>query len=136
MSRRNAGDGSVGRCRPPTHSQFKPGQSGNPRGRPKRSKNMATLFEEELNLTVAITENGKRSRISKRELIVKQVVNNAASPKCDTRTLLAIAKLLLLGAAAAAPAATAPDTVLGGQEDQELLRLFLERLKDETNEPA
>ena len=33
----------VGYCRPPLHSRFKPGQSGNPKGRPRQSRNMRTI---------------------------------------------------------------------------------------------
>jgi hypothetical protein len=38
----------VGYGRPPKHSQFAPGRSGNLNGRPKGSKNMTTLLQEEL----------------------------------------------------------------------------------------
>ena len=37
---------AVGYGRPPVNRQFKPGQSGNPRGRPKGSKNFPTMFAE------------------------------------------------------------------------------------------
>jgi hypothetical protein len=131
MSRhRPKGDGSVGRGRPPAHSRFKPGQSGNPRGRPKRSKNMATLLEDELNQIVPITENGKRRKVRKRELIVMQAVNAAA--KGDLRALIALWKL---APEANTPVASAPETVLGGEEDDQILRDLLQRMKDETNEP-
>ena len=42
------GNHSVGYGRPPEATRFKPGQSGNPKGRPKGSKNLRTLFAEEL----------------------------------------------------------------------------------------
>ena len=38
----------VGYCRPPEATRFKQGHSGNPKGRPKGSKNLRTLFAEEL----------------------------------------------------------------------------------------
>jgi hypothetical protein len=69
----------VGYKKPPRHSQFKPGLSGNVKGRPKGSKNFTTVFEEELRAPIEVTENGKRKRISKRQAIVKQTVNRAAS---------------------------------------------------------
>ncbi len=39
-----ASDGSdpVGYCKPPKRTRFQPGQSGNPRGRPKGTKNLKT----------------------------------------------------------------------------------------------
>jgi len=69
----------VGFGRPPVRSRFKPGQSGNPKGRPRGSKNMATLLDEELNARVPISENGKRKTITMRKAISKQTVRKAAS---------------------------------------------------------
>lgn len=82
-------DYEVGYKKPPKHSQFKKGQSGNPRGRPRGSKNSATLFNEALNEKVVITENGRQRAISKREAMFKQLANSAArgDPKA-TQTVL------------------------------------------------
>jgi len=70
---------AVGYGRPPKAHRFRPGQSGNPRGRPKGSKNMMTLFEQELDAKVTVTEHGERRTITKRQVIAKQVVNKAAT---------------------------------------------------------
>jgi hypothetical protein len=78
MSRDNDGDYQVGYGKPPRHSQFKRGQSGNPRGRPAGSKNFATLVSEALNEPVIVTEDGGRRKITKREAIVTQLVNRSA----------------------------------------------------------
>src|SRR5262249_1017773 len=40
--------GKVGRSKPPTHTQWRPGQSGNPNGRPKKETCLTTLLKEEL----------------------------------------------------------------------------------------
>ena len=69
----------VGYKRPPRHTQFKRGVSGNAKGRPKGAKNFATVLEEELRALIEVTENGRRKRISKREAIAKQTVNRAAA---------------------------------------------------------
>ena len=71
-------DYAVGYGRPPRHTRYEKGRSGNPKGRPSGSKNMSTLFTEALNETVIIAENGGRRKISKRQAIVKQIVNKAA----------------------------------------------------------
>ena len=67
----------VGYGRPPKHAQFKPGQSGNPRGRPKKSKNVDALLEKELDEIVTLHEGGQPKRMTKREAIIKQFVNLA-----------------------------------------------------------
>jgi hypothetical protein len=50
----------AGYGKPPRHTRFKKGQSGNPRGRPKGSKNLTTLLTEALNEPVIVAENGGR----------------------------------------------------------------------------
>jgi hypothetical protein len=70
---------SVGYKKPPRHRQFKPGRSGNPKGRPKGGKNFSTILDEELNVRVPVTENGKRKKISKQAAMIKQAVNKAIS---------------------------------------------------------
>ncbi|MGY4185917.1 DUF5681 domain-containing protein [Bradyrhizobium sp. USDA 4459] len=62
MSRRKPPSGKrsdVGYRRPPREHQFKPGQSGNKSGRPKGSKNEATIIDQLLNRKIEIRENGR-----------------------------------------------------------------------------
>ena len=68
----------VGFGKPPAHSRFKKGQSGNPWGRPPGAKNLKTLLNEALNERVFVAENGRRRKISKLLVIIKQVVNQSA----------------------------------------------------------
>jgi Family of unknown function (DUF5681) len=49
----------VGYGKPPLHSRFKKGRSGNPHGRPKGSSNMSTLLDHALNEQVVVSENGQ-----------------------------------------------------------------------------
>jgi hypothetical protein len=69
----------VGYGKPPKSGQFKLGESGNRKGRPKGAKNMATVLEEELNTRIEVTEHGKRKKITKRQAVIKQAVNKAVS---------------------------------------------------------
>lgn len=68
----------VGYGKPPRHTRFRPGQSGNPRGRPKDAKNLSTLVHEALNEPVVVAENGRRRKVSKRRAIIKQLINRSA----------------------------------------------------------
>src|SRR5215472_2122866 len=86
-------DYEVGYGKPPRHARFKKGQSGNPRGRPSESKNLKTLLSEALNEPVIVTENdGRRRKITKREAIVRQVVDCSATP--DLRAVRIVFDLL------------------------------------------
>lgn len=75
----NDADDPVGYGRPPKHSQFAKGKSGNPKGRPKGSRNFSTLLHDELNVKIPITENGNRRKITKQEAMVKQLANKGAA---------------------------------------------------------
>ena len=69
----------IGYGRPPRATRFRPGQSGNPRGRAKGSRNLTTIINAALNEPVIVTENGRRRRITKLEAAIKQLVNRAAA---------------------------------------------------------
>lgn len=65
----------IGYGKPPKNSQFKPGQSGNKKGRPKGSKNSYSIIKEILDQKITIKENGKEIRISKKAAIFVQFIN-------------------------------------------------------------
>lgn len=76
---RKSRDYEVGYGKPPNATQFQKGQSGNPAGLRRGSKNLSTIIEEELEQRVVIRENGKQKTITKRRASMKQLVNKAAS---------------------------------------------------------
>ena len=115
----------VGFGRPPRLTQFKPGQSGNPAGRPRGAKNFATALEEELNARLTVTENGRRRRISKREVIAKHLVNKAASGDLKAIPLL----LNEVRARENNPADAASAQVFDTPEDRKVLDGIIARIR-------
>src|SRR5580658_3055917 len=85
-------DYEVGYGRPPKASQFRKGQSGNPRGRPKNAKSFKTFLTTALREKVTVSENGDNRRSSKREAAAIQLANSAAMG--DLRALRVIMDLL------------------------------------------
>ena len=78
----------VGYRRPPQHTRFKKGQSGNPHGRPKGTPNLATVLERMLREPVSIEENGKSKKVTKLEAAIKQLADKAASGEFKAVQLL------------------------------------------------
>lgn len=113
----------VGYGRPPLATRFRPGQSGNPQGRPKGRRNLATALNAELNTRVTIQENGRKRTITKLQAAVKQLVNKAASG--DPRSMQ-----LLLGLTRAVEDATGgvPEP-LSREADQQVKRDMLRRVR-------
>jgi Family of unknown function (DUF5681) len=68
----------VGYGKPPVQTRFRKGQSGNPKGRGKGSRNFATVFMAAMSQSVTIAENGRRKRITKLDAAVTQLANDAA----------------------------------------------------------
>ena len=67
----------VGYKRPPVEHRFRPGRSGNPNGRPKKTKDMATDLKEELAQPIQIVEGGKRRTVTNQRAFVKSVIAKA-----------------------------------------------------------
>ena len=84
-------DYEVGYGRPPRANQFKSGQSGNPKGRPRGSKNLQTYLDEELNRRIPVTQNGETRMMPKVQVAVVQQVDKAV--KGDTKAFAMLAKL-------------------------------------------
>ncbi len=84
---------TVGYGKPPTQTRFKKGQSGNPAGRRKGCLNLATVLSTTLNEKVVVIVRGKKKRITKLEVITRQLVNKAAGG--DLRAVSQVAELKL-----------------------------------------
>src|SRR5216683_1814367 len=71
-------DDEVGYKKPPKHTRFRKGQSGNPRGRSRGAKNLMTQLTEALNKKITVNENGRRRQVTKLEAALTQLANRAA----------------------------------------------------------
>lgn len=69
----------VGYRKPPKHTRWKKGQSGNPRGRPKAARGLRTDLQAELVSHMEIQMNGKRISGSKQRLMLKTLTARAAA---------------------------------------------------------
>jgi len=78
----------VGYGRPPTDSWFKPGQSGNPLGRPKGSKNLRNSVERIFTNKITIREGGKVRKVTRLEAVLLTNLNQAL--KGDQRAIRAV----------------------------------------------
>ena len=107
----------VGYGKPPRHTRFAKGQSGNPRGRPAGAKNLRTLLSEALNETVLVTENGGCRKVTKRQAIITQLVNRSAT--ADFRAIKILLDIVRDIERQAEP--TAPETSDFSEADEKVL---------------
>ena len=88
-----AADKMVGYKRPPLHSRFQPGASGNPRGRQKGVRNFAADVKRTLEIPVTLSENGKSKRVSTQEALILRLREKALKgDACALETLLSLAR--------------------------------------------
>jgi hypothetical protein len=78
----------VGYHKPPEATRFKPGKSGNPKGRPKGSASLATDLSAELGEQITVREGGQPRRISKQRALVKSLMAKALQGDVRATTAL------------------------------------------------
>src|SRR5262249_35755078 len=125
-------DYAVGYGKPPEHAQFKKGQSGNPRGRRKGSKNLLTLIREELDRPIAVREDGRSRKVRACDALAKRLVHKGLSGHDRSIELL----FKLLGIHADSGAAASVEAVDGGAEpltagERSILKDYKQRIIQE-----
>lgn len=115
-------DNRIGNRRPPKHSQFKAGQSGNPRGRPKGRISLTRLLEKHLDAKMTATIGGQTKTITRREALIYGFVGDALKGKDRVRKHM-IDLLLIL------EAQNQPATADAGSDAQDdaVIKGFLQR---------
>ena len=148
MSKRNGGGGQpprtedapykVGNKKPPLHTRFKPGQSGNPKGRSKGCSNFVATLLKEFHKPVSATINGKPIKVTNAQLFVSALVKDGIMKGPQSKALLLSA---IQQSQAEQAAETAPKKELEDEkpfswtEEQELLYQELEAAYTKFNDP-
>ena len=115
----------VGPGRPPVHTRFRKGQSGNPGGR--STKSLPALLADALNETVVVTIDGRRRKITKREAIVTQMVGKSAS--ADLRATKMLIDMMKDVERRTGDAAPPPELRRLATADKEVVQQFVARLR-------
>jgi Family of unknown function (DUF5681) len=76
-SKQTGRDYAVGYRRPPAASRFKPGASGNPKGRPKGTRPIGAVLHEIFHRATPVTENGKTRRVPILEVVLRRLARDA-----------------------------------------------------------
>lgn len=122
----------VGYGKPPKATQFKPGQSGNPRGRPQKDVSLRGLIEDELDRKIVVKDGGYPVTMKKREVIARRLVDQACQG--DARALRAMREVLR----ETNPALAAPQTgksVPLDQTDRDILAAYVAHITAGTPQP-
>ena len=97
----NTGDYEVGYKKPPRHTQFQKGKSGNKGGRPKRSVDVKASVTKMLSDPVLVRIDGKAKKMS--TLDASLVTLKANMLKGDLKALLALIRLASLAGIISVP---------------------------------
>ncbi len=118
-------DDKVGPGKPPRRTQFKKGQSGNPGGRPKGSRNLDKLIMEAAERRIPVNIDGKLRRISMVQASVWNLAIQAA--RGDQRATAAF--LDRIEEIQARAEAARPTEYPLSDADLEVIRTVYDRLK-------
>ncbi len=123
----------IGYKKPPHKNRFQKGKSGNPNGRPKKSRNLKTLIKKEMESMILIQENGETKNLSKIEAIVKGLFSNAL--KQDPKAIRTLLPILLQMSNNEEELQSLNKNIMNDEADFKILERFLGSDKGKENEP-
>lgn len=126
--------GEVGFGKPPVHSRFRKGCSGNSKGRPKGTKNLRTDLNEVLQERITVTEGDRKVRMSKQRAVVKSLVAKTLKGDSRSATTLLNTMFRALGFADTAIDVEQPLDA-NEQELMEVLEARLQRKAESSTKP-
>ena len=118
---------TVGYGKPPISTRFKKGCSGNPSGRPRRSRNVQTVLKEILNRKITVRDRYGERKIAAQEAMLLKFCENAL--KGDPRALKTM--VTLWERYADDPASTIDPTSLAPDDQQLIKDYFAREIADE-----
>lgn len=133
MTNKKKKDYEVGYCKPPKEYQYKKGNSGNPNGRPRGSKNINSYFEELKKAKIAIKEDGEVKLVPGGKALALAMMKKAL--KGDVRAATLVIDIIQKIEARQTETTVKPLT----KSDQQILDEFLNGLStgdEETTEEA
>ena len=116
----------VGKCMPPAHSRWKPGQCGNPRGRPKGALNLKTEAKLMIEAPVVVNDRGKPKRITTLRAVQFRLREGALKGNFRCMTLFFEQAAWVYGGVATEP----PGDI--SKDDQAILDAYREEIRAET----
>ena len=117
------GTSEVGYGRPPKQTRFKPGQSGNPNGRPSGTRNLDTDLRDELNEVIPVRIGDRSKKVSKQRAMLMALMAKAL--KGDTRATVVILQMMAKFLPPDEAIATGGSAL--SADDQEILKRFIDR---------
>lgn len=115
----------VGYGKPPVSGRFKPGHSGNPKGRPKGRKSCETIIDDMLNKKLKVRVGNETQTLSQIEAIIMRIVNDALQGK--SRAIDQLFKMMATVSSQSDETSEAtPEVGYDPEDDQETLRKYWE----------
>ena len=114
----------IGYGRPPVSGRFKAGQSGNPKGKPKRNRNVRIAVEQALNETIQIREGSRTRSLTKLDGVILKLLDKALHGDAKAHSsLIALLRSVGMTAERTEPSPTEPVTSV----DEDIVADFLRR---------